>query len=158
MGAEGSHGKRPAGIETLRRPLLLQVDGTPGLPARGLAGIGLVVRWPAGGIITSRCLRAPAQTCNEAEYQALIAGLELMHSNFAGVAVRCMSDSRVVVDQITGRCRVRAGPLEPLYARAMTLVAQFAQLEIVAIPRELNRLADALAWEALSGRRQIRNI
>lgn len=142
-------------LTRLRRPLLLQVDGTPGLPARGIAGIGLVVRWPGGGVITSRCLRAPALTCNEAEYQAVIAGLAFMLERFAGAPVRCMSDSRVVVDQLTGRSRVRAGPLEPLYARALALTTQFARIEIVAIPRELNRLADALAWEALAGRRQI---
>ncbi len=139
----------------LRQPLLLQVDGTPGLPPGGLAGIGVVVRWPTGGVITSRCLRATALTCNEAEYQAVIAGLELMQRNFAGAPVRCMSDSRVVVEQLTGRCQVRAGRLEPLYARAAALVAQFERLEIIAIPRTLNRLADALAWEALSGRRRI---
>jgi len=150
-----SHARHGAPRAHSGRPLLLQVDGTPGQPARGMAGIGLVVRWPTGGVITSRCLRAPALTCNEAEYQALIAGLAFMQRHFAGTPVRCMSDSRVVVDQLTGRCRVRAGSLEPLYTRASTLVAQFERLDLVAIPRTLNRLADALAWEALSGRHRI---
>jgi len=50
---------------------------------------------------------------------------------------------------------VRAAAGAPLHARAMALAGQFAQLTFVAIPRELNQLADALAWEALAGRRMI---
>ncbi len=132
--------------------LLLQVDGTPGFPPRGVAGLGIVVRGAQGQVLHTRALRAPAVTCNEAEYQALIAGLTFLHQRYPAHPVRCHSDSRVVVDQLTGRCAVRAGPLQPLYAAALALVGLFPNIELLAIPRELNRLADALAWEALGGR------
>lgn len=135
--------------------LLIQVDGTPGLPATGTAGIGLVVRGRRGEVVRTRCLRVPASTNVEAEYQAIIAGLDLLLRAFPGVAARCMSDSAVVVAQITGRAAVRAVNLRPLHTHALSLVARCPQLELVAIPRELNRLADALAWEALGGRTQI---
>jgi len=130
--------------------VVLQVDGTPGATPDGIAGLGIVVRGPAGQVLCTHCARAPAHTCNEAEYQALIAGLRFVLRAYPGVPVRCMTDSRVVVDQLTGRAAVRASPLQPLHAEARALVRRFPQIELVAIPRELNRLADALAWEALA--------
>jgi ribonuclease HI len=102
-----------------------------------------------------QCARAPALTNNEAEYQAIIAGLELMLERYPGAAVRCLTDSRIAVEQIAGRSAVRASALQPLHQRASALARQFDDLTFVAIPRELNRLADALAWEALAGQRGI---
>lgn len=138
-----------------REPLLLQVDGTPGAPPRGLAGIGVVVRGGRGQVLAWRCARAPARTSNEAEYLAVIAGLELLLQRYPGAAVRCLTDSQTVVDQIAGRSAVHAAALQPLHARATMLVQRFGQIEFVAIPRELNRLAHVLAWEALNGWREL---
>lgn len=132
--------------------LLLQVDGTPGFPPSGVAGLGIVVRGARGHVLHTRTLRAPAVTCNEAEYQALIAGLSFVYQRYPAHLLRCHSDSQVVVEQLTGRCAVRAGPLQPLYTRALALISLFPSIELIAIPRALNRLADALAWEALGGR------
>jgi ribonuclease HI len=137
------------------RAVLLQVDGTPGTPPRGVAGLGIVVRRPTGQVLRTRCAQACAWTCNEAEYQALIAGLTFVLRAYPGVPVRCMTDSRVVVDQLTGRASVRASALQPLHAAARALLAQCTLIELVAIPRGLNQLADALAWEALRGRQRI---
>ena len=131
--------------------LLLQVDGTPGSRQRGIAGLGIVVRNASGHVLTWRCLQAPARTSNEAEYQAVIAGLRLVLHSYPGLPVRCLSDSRIVVEQITGQSAVRAATLRPLHTQAMDLVRQFDQLTFRFLPRELNRLADALAWEALGG-------
>ncbi|HWQ13973.1 MAG TPA: ribonuclease HI family protein [Roseiflexaceae bacterium] len=137
------------------QPLVLQVDGTPGVEPRGTAGIGIVVRSAGGQVLRTRCVRAPAWTNTEAEYQAVIAGLTFVLRAFPGAPVRCMTDSRVVVDQLSGRAAVRVGPLQPLFTEAQALMRQFAAIELLAIPRELNQLADALAWEALRGRRRI---
>lgn len=117
-----------------------------------MAGLGIVVRGPSGAVWSWRCARAPAQTCNEAEYQAVICGLRLVLERYPQAMVRCLSDSRVVVDQLGGRCPVRAGGLRPLHTIAAGLAARLVAVEFRHIPRELNRLADALAWEALGGR------
>ena len=157
-GADAGADRTAAGEPGLAGPgatLLVQVDGTPGAAQRGVAGIGVVVRDSAGNVLTWRCLRRPAGTNNEAEYQAVIAGLELMLQCYPGRPVICLTDSRIAVEQIAGRSAVRAAALQPLHARTAALAGQFAQLRFVAIPRELNQLADALAWEALGGRRQI---
>lgn len=134
------------------RRLLVQVDGTPGQPPRGMAGLGVVVRDTAGLVLAWTCERAPAATNNEAEYLAVIAGLTFVLERYPGAIVRCLTDSRVVVEQLSGRNAVRAVALQPLHARALTLTRQCGKVTFIAIPRELNRLADALAWEALDGR------
>jgi len=113
----------------------------------------MVVRGLDGAIWTWRCACVPARTCNEAEYQAVICGLELVIARYPGARVRCLSDSLVVVEQISGRCQVRANSLQPLQQRATYLAGQLTGVSFVHIPREYNRLADALAWEALAGPR-----
>lgn len=137
----------------LGQRLVLQVDATPGVTPSGVAGIGIVVRHGAGDIVRWHCTRAPAQTCNEAEYQAIIAGFTFMRTHFPTASIRCLTDSRIAVDQLNGMCAIRALGLQPLHRRAMELRQHFDVCEIIAIPREYNRLADALAWEALSGQR-----
>ena len=114
----------------------------------------MVVRGPLGTIWTWRCACLPARTCNEAEYQAVICGLNLVLEQFPGKPVRCLTDSRVVVEQLRGVCAVRTAGLQLLHARAQQLARQLVAVEFRHIPREMNRLADALAWEALEGRQR----
>jgi ribonuclease HI len=105
------------------------------------------------------CERAPAHTSNEAEYQALIAALQFIQRDFPGRRIRCLTDSRLVVDQLSGIAAVRDETLRVLHQSARVLIDQYssASFELIAIPRDLNRLADALAWEALKGRRDLLN-
>ncbi len=116
----------------------------------------MVVRTLHGRVLLWRSLRAPAYTSNEAEYQAAIAGLRLMQQRFPGIGVCCLTDSQVVVQQVTGQAAVRAAALRPLYVTVTTLVQQMGRVAFVPIPRDLNRLADSLAWEALTGQHQVR--
>jgi ribonuclease HI len=88
---------------------------------------------------------APAQTSMEAEYQAVIAGLRFVLARYAGAHVRCLSDCRVVVEQLNGRCAVRAARLKPLNAQAAALALRLGRVEFISIPRDMNHLADALA-------------
>ncbi|WP_245669004.1 ribonuclease HI family protein [Chloroflexus islandicus] len=135
----------------------MQIDGTPGFPARGMAGLGVLVRSERGAVIRFYAGRAPARTSNEAEYQALIAALRLIRRDFPNRRVRCLTDSQLLVEQLRGAAAVRAEPIRPLYQTARELIDQFppAAFELVRIPRDLNRLADALAWEALGGRQAL---
>ncbi|WP_238613405.1 reverse transcriptase-like protein [Candidatus Oscillochloris fontis] len=135
---------------------MLQVDGTPGQNHSGMAGVAAIVRSPGGQILAWRSCQMPAHTSNAAEYQALIVGLQLVLERYGRVRVRCLTDSQVAVEQLSGRANVRADGLAPLYAQAAALATQLAHVTFIHIPRDLNRLADALAWEALSGRRLLR--
>jgi ribonuclease HI len=134
--------------------VLLQVDGTPG-NGRGQAGLGAVIRDERGAVLCWRGDHAVARSNNEAEYLALILGLRLVAEQYPGAAVRCLTDSRLVVDQMEHRAASRVPRLVELYAQAEALRAQIGVIEFVHVPREVNRLADALAWEALAGTTQL---
>lgn len=131
------------------------MDGTPGPALRGVAGVAAVIRGPGGLVRAWRSGQMAAATCNEAEYQAVIFGLTLVLERHPQAYVRCLSDSRVVVEQLAGTIGVRAGSLAPLHARAAALARRLGHVQFTHIPRELNRLADALAWEALGGRQEL---
>jgi ribonuclease HI len=135
--------------------LILQVDGTPGAQPRGIAGVGAVVRDADGRVLSWRCACLPGRTNNEAEYQAVIFGLKFVLRRYPSATVRCLTDSRIVVDQLAGRSAVNAKALQPLHTHAAALALRFTRIEFVAIPRALNRLADALAWEAIEGQQAL---
>ncbi len=135
--------------------VLLHVDGTPGM-RQGMAGIGVVIRTLRGGMLYWRYARAPAHTSVEAEYQAVLFGLNLVHQRYPTAAVRCASDCEVVVRQLRGECAVRSPRLQPLYAQVLQVLAEMGTVEFVVVSRRWNRLADALAWKGLIGGRDVR--
>ena len=111
-------------------------------------GLGVVVKDERGVLIAWRCKPAHPMTCNEAEYAALIFALEQALA-YAPGELRVFSDSRLVIDQMTGVNGVRSAELRPLHRRARELTARFACVRFAHIPRERNRLADAMANEAV---------
>jgi ribonuclease HI len=83
-------------------------------------------------------------TNNQAEYRTLIAGLEAALgladrlSQSAQVArLRIRSDSRLVVEQVLGHCKVRHPDLRPLNARARDLLSRFGSYDIAWQPRQV---------------------
>ncbi len=151
---------RPARIcrDTVMPAVLLQVDGTPGDRVSDIGGVGLIVRALDGQVLRWHVACVQARTCNEAEYQAVIVGLRFVQQHYPAVKVYCLTDSRVVVDQVTGHAAVRAPDLVPLHREVLRLMRQRPAVTFVAIARNLNRLADALAWEALGGRTAISRV
>lgn len=133
------------------RLIVVHVDGTPGTPPRGRAGIGVVLGTTGGRVLFWRYARASAWTSMEAEYQAVLYGLGLVQQRYPGCRVRCVSDCQVVVQQLTGQCAVRSAGLKPLHAQVLALAATIGPVEFRTIPRAWNRLADALAWKGLIG-------
>ncbi len=121
--------------------------GSRGNP--GPAGYGAVVRaYPGGEILLERYSSIGIATNNVAEYSGLIAGLAAAHElNATHVDVRM--DSKLVVEQMSGRWQIKNPGLRPLAAEAAVLVNQFAKVTFEWIPRERNRAADALANRAM---------
>ena len=96
-------------------------------------------------------------TNNVAEYRAVLAGLEAAARRGArSVLVR--SDSRLLVEQLSGRFRVKSPTLVRLHEEARALVKRFDDVAFEHVPREMNRAADRLAnrgvdeWLAGPGR------
>ena len=90
-------------------------------------------------------------TNNEAEYRALIRGLESALDK-GHTDVIAQGDSELVVRQVRGQYNVGAENLAPLYEEVRDLVARFDSFEIRHVKRGRNEGADDLANEALDER------
>lgn len=112
------------------------------------SGVAVVVRNDAGQILDAASCSLEGMTNNEAEYEALILGLELAITRSDPRPV-LLTDSQVVVGQMAGRFAVRDRKLAPRHERASRLLAELPDATLAFIPRERNELADALASEAL---------
>ena len=87
-------------------------------------------------------------TNNYAEYAAVILALEKA-LRLGAREVDLVLDSQLVVEQLSGRWKVRHPQIKPLVARAQELLAQFERWSVRHERRESNRAADALANLAL---------
>src|SRR6266540_2911368 len=116
-------------------------------PDQGVSGLAAVVRDEKGQILTWFSRRAGAMTCNEAEYAAAQFALESV-SVLRPQEIHIFSDSLVMVQQMSGLAAARAPALKQAQLRLRGLLTQFQQVQFHHIPREKNRLADALANEA----------
>jgi ribonuclease HI len=129
-------------------PHVLHCDGAArGNP--GPAAIGAVLFAPGKlepvAVVSEAIGRA---TNNEAEYRALLAGLEA--ALVAGVThLLVRLDSELLVQQATGAYRVKAVNLKPLFAQLRLLMVRFASITFEHVPRERNSIADDLANAAL---------
>jgi ribonuclease HI len=85
---------------------------------------------------------------NFAEYSALLAALEYAISNGLR-ALKVISDSELLVRQMTGQYRVNSPDLKPLFERARGLVRQLDKFAIEHVLRAKNQHADRLANAAM---------
>lgn len=129
------------------RRLRINFDGaSKGNP--GPAAIGVVIADSAGEAIREISEAIGETTNNYAEYMGLIRGLEEALA-LGGKAVDCLSDSELVVRQMTGVYRVKSESLAPLFQKAQALSRRFGEFTIRHVPRSENRRADRLASKAL---------
>ena len=119
-------------------------------PQRGLSGLGAIVRDNDGRICNWWSTQSGPMTNNEAEYHAAIMALERLQS-IRPQKIIIFSDSEIMVQQMQGQSRVRAASLIKPHTRLKQLVACFPSVHFFHIPRERNRLADALANDAADG-------
>lgn len=101
-----------------------------------------------GRVVRSEGRRLPHGTNNQAEYQALLAGLAAAAEAGAKILV-VRADSELMIRQLMGRYRVRNPGLLPLYEKAVRLMSGFASVQLEHVPRSNNAHADRLANEAL---------
>lgn len=88
-------------------------------------------------------------TNNVAEYTALAKALQwLLANNFNSQKVEIMSDSQLVVNQLTGDYKVKARRILPLFKQVLFLKTKFQDIQIKWIPRDKNREADRLTNKA----------
>ena len=130
-----------------KREIIVQVDSALS-GRRAFTGLGVVVRDVEGRILDWVMERTQVLDNTSAEYAALILGLQVARRWQADI-VHVYSDSEVVVYQMDGRFAVRSQRLRQWHEKACALARQFRRVTYTHISREYNRLADALANEAL---------
>ncbi|MFM8915432.1 MAG: ribonuclease HI family protein, partial [Candidatus Limnocylindrus sp.] len=87
-------------------------------------------------------------TNNVAEWRAVIAAIDFA-AELGAREIDLLLDSKLVVEQLQGRWRVRDAKLAPLCDEALKGLTRFAHWGARHVPREQNGRADALANEAL---------
>jgi probable phosphoglycerate mutase len=130
--------------------LIIEADGgSRGNP--GMSGAGAVVIDAATGNIVREISEAVGiATNNVAEYSALIFALEAAFEIDPAAEIVVRMDSKLVVEQMSGRWKIKHPDMLSLGARVQQLIAG-KNVEFVWIPREQNVLADALANRAMDG-------
>jgi probable phosphoglycerate mutase len=108
----------------------------------------VVLEESTGEVLLERYASLGTTTNNVAEYQGLIAGLRAA-AELGAKRVDVRMDSKLVVEQMSGRWQIKNPGLRPLAAEAAKLVNGFATVTFDWIPRERNKLADALANRAM---------
>jgi probable phosphoglycerate mutase len=134
-----------------RLKVIVEADGgARGNP--GPAGYGAVVREAATGeTLVERHAAIGQATNNVAEYSGLVAGLAAA-AELGAVDVEARMDSKLVVEQMSGRWQIKNPTLRALAAQAAAAAARFESVRYTWVPREQNRRADALANAAMDGR------
>jgi ribonuclease HI len=115
------------------------------------SGVGAILMNGRGRILVWGNRRLERMTNNEAEYAGLVLALELALP-LRPRRLQVYLDSEVVVGQMNGRFCVRSKGLKPWHQRACQLARKLRQVSFHHVSRQQNRLADALAYEALVGR------
>ncbi len=133
-----------------RRSVVVEADGgSRGNP--GNAAYGAVLKDAATGeVIAERGERIGVATNNVAEYRGLIAGLELYRDHADGAELEVRMDSKLVVEQMSGRWKIKHPDMKPL-AAAGPATSRLPGTTFTWVPRERNQHADRLANEALDG-------
>lgn len=128
--------------------VVVEADGgSRGNP--GPAGYGAVVfSADRAAVLAESKLAIGVTTNNVAEYRGLIAGLTDAR-NLGADEVAVFMDSKLVVEQMSGRWKVKHPGLIELNREARDLAAQFDRITFGWIPRERNSHADRLANEAM---------
>jgi probable phosphoglycerate mutase len=133
---------------TSRLRVIVEADGgARGNP--GPAGYGAVVREAnTDEVLAERSASLGVTTNNVAEYSGLIAGLQAA-AELGAAAVEVRMDSKLVVEQMSGRWQIKHPGLRPLAAQAAALIQRFDTVTFDWVPRERNKHADALANAAM---------
>lgn len=136
--------------------LVVEADGgSRGNP--GVAGYGALVRTFEGDLLAERAAPLGTASNNVAEYSGLIAGLQavLDLGLASGARVEVRMDSKLVVEQMTGRWKIKHADMRRLAQEARDLAGHIraagGSVDYAWIPRVENAAADALSNDGMDG-------
>jgi ribonuclease HI len=114
----------------------------------GPAAFGYVLETDDGTVLAAQGETIGVATNNVAEYRALVEGLRKA-GELQVDEVEVVSDSELLVRQMSGDYKVKNEALRRLYEEAIELADRFEKVTYTAVRREHNELADRLVNEAL---------
>jgi broad specificity phosphatase PhoE/ribonuclease HI len=131
------------------RKLVVEADGgSRGNP--GPAGYGALVRDPVTGEVLEEMSDSLGRaTNNVAEYSGLVAGLRAAARIAPRADVEVRMDSKLVVEQMSGRWKIKDENLRSLASSARDVARGLGLVSYVWVPRDRNAHADRLANQAM---------
>jgi probable phosphoglycerate mutase len=131
---------------------IVEADGgSRGNP--GPAGYGALVRdATTGRVLAERAASVGRATNNVAEYGGLVAGLQAALDLDASADVEVRMDSKLVVEQMSGRWKIKHPDMQQLALQAQKIARQLGGVTYTWVPRAQNGAADALANSAMDGK------
>jgi probable phosphoglycerate mutase len=127
---------------------IIEADGASrGNPGHASYG-AVILNASTGEVVAERGAVLGHATNNVAEYSGLIAGLEVIATLDPQAIVEVRMDSKLVVEQMSGRWKIKSPDMRTLAMRAREILP-FQNVTYTWIPRNDNKAADALANEAL---------
>ena len=138
------------------RSVVIEADGgSRGNP--GVAGYGALVRdTDTGALLAERAEPLGTASNNVAEYRGLIAGLQAAAAVDPAADVLVRMDSKLVVEQMSGRWKIKHADMRRLALEARELAGVFGRaggsVRYEWVPRADNKAADALSNAAMDGR------
>ncbi|MEI2777764.1 MAG: histidine phosphatase family protein [Tetrasphaera sp.] len=144
----------------MRCRLRIEADGgSRGNP--GTAGYGAVVFGEDGSVLAERAAPLGKASNNVAEYSGLIAGLEAAAAIDLGAEITVAMDSKLVVEQMSGRWKIKHEDMKALALQARRLAeavtAAGGSVRYTWIPRGKNSRADALSNRGMDGETIVRD-
>ena len=133
----------------MTRRLVVEADGgSRGNP--GAAGYGALVRDPVTGEVLEEISDSLGRaTNNVAEYSGLVAGLRAAARIAPQADVEVRMDSKLVVEQMSGRWKIKDENLRSLASSARDAARGLGRVSYVWVPRDRNAHADRLANQAM---------
>jgi len=140
----------------VKQIIYLNTDGgSRGNP--GPAGCGAVISDEQNKVLKKVSKFLGVATNNEAEYQAVILGLETLKKMYGvdklkEVEIVVRMDSELVCKQLNGEYQMKEEKLVPFFMKIWNMkVKDIPNVKFTYVPREQNRIADGLAKEAMDG-------
>lgn len=131
--------------------LIINTDGASrGNP--GQASWGFVIKQKNGVILHEEGKAIGIATNNIAEYSAVFEALEYLRTKVkksGEMVILVLADSQLVVNQLTGKFRIKNEFLKIIYDQIKSIESEFKSIKYKAIPRAENFLADKIANLAL---------
>ncbi|KAJ0521768.1 putative ribonuclease H [Helianthus annuus] len=128
-------------LEETKDPWILHTDGSSNVKGMGL---GILLKSPQGDIIPHSIACEFQATNNEAEYEALIAGLQI--AKHMGIRyLEVYVDSLLITNHFNGSYAVKGEKLTKYLEIVKELALSFVFFSLTQVPREENTEADALA-------------